>query len=84
MKVTADNITDEQIRELFPVLRAESAALKVEEIGVIEWQRRHAVVTAAHYSARVALGEKRAHRGDSRAKARARCAEILNARTEAK
>lgn len=66
MKLTADTITDEQIR-----------SLRDMPASTIRKQRGHRLVLVA-----VALGERRARRGESRAMARARCAELFNARNK--
>ena len=66
MKLTADTITDRQIREL-----------RNMPANTIRKQRGARLVLVA-----IALGERRARRGESRAMARARCAELLNAGTK--
>lgn len=76
--LTADTITDEQIRELKVEARE---WIRAHGPTMASWNRaEYFKRTALIYSARVSLAELRAKRGDSRAKARARCAEILNAR----
>ncbi len=77
--ITADTITDEQIRELRDSVKRETAML-FSNTHASGRSDRLWVVSQEYYSARVALKERRAKRGDSHAKARARCAEILNAR----
>lgn len=82
-------ITDDQIRELKAEAREWIAygrltvCMRAHGPTMASWCRREYFQrTAIIYSARVALAEMRARRGDSRAKARARCAEILNARAK--
>jgi hypothetical protein len=76
--ITADMITDEQIRELKGEARE---WIRTHGPTMASWDRREYFKrTALIYSARVALAEHRARRGDSRAKARARCADVLNAK----
>lgn len=79
MSVTADSITDEQIREL-----RVWALAHCHKHDAPEQYAQYVKGSAAMYSADVAIGKRRARRGDSRARARARCAEILNARSEGK
>lgn len=75
-KLTGETITDEQLRELY------SWGLSIcRENEAPERYREYVRGSHAQYSASVALGGKRARRGDSRARARARCASLLNART---
>jgi hypothetical protein len=72
VKITADTITDEQIREL------RTWAKGAPRSGVIETMRERLglIETCA-----IALGETKIQaRDDVREFARARCAEILNAR----
>lgn len=77
--VTADTITDAQVRELRDTAReAIEGRLKRDETWTYD---RRVKWISVEYHARVALGERRARRGGSRAMARARCAEILNARS---
>jgi hypothetical protein len=77
--LTANTITDEQIRELRSSLADEhNARMAVKPLTYDE----NARYIAAQYQTSVALGIRRARRGWSRAKARARCAEILNARAK--
>jgi hypothetical protein len=66
--LTADNIADEQIRELLHLCRRDlDAGDNIITLGICE----------------VALGLRRNRHGkNQRAKARARCAEILNARAK--
>ena len=78
-KYTADNITAEQIRE---VLVANQAELSSLHVTLATYLQRVRLANIVHH-ARVALGERRARRGGSRAKSRARIAEILNARAKA-
>lgn len=75
--ITADTITNDQIHELRVAVRAERNALDYRTAGYSEFVKLDGI----EHQCRVALGEKRASRGFSRAQARARCAEILNART---
>ena len=84
MKLTADTITDEQIRELRDALRADIGRLTPIQPGQRGSYDRMVKLNHESASCTVALGEKRARRGDSRRLARARCAEILNARAEGK
>jgi hypothetical protein len=65
MKVTADTITDEQIRELLSTL--------------IDNHERHYL---ARYACAIALMHNRPEKADKIRDARARCAEILNARAK--
>jgi hypothetical protein len=78
--VSAAAVTDEQIRKL--------------KSDAMEWIRAHGPTTASWdrraylrhkaiiYSTRVALAECRAKRGDSRARARARCADVFATQRE--
>lgn len=71
--ITADTITDEQIRELRASLPAQP------DFGGFEWQRAR--------ECEIALGDREpdlswTHHPVRRAEARARCAEILNARAK--
>lgn len=77
MTVTADTITDEQIRELRESITAElKAAGWPPAIGY----DANARLTYQQRQCDVALGLRRASRGSWRGESRARCAEILNAR----
>jgi hypothetical protein len=71
-------ITDEQIL----ALKGEAREwIRVHGPAMPSWDRREYFKrTAIIYSARVALAEMRARRGDSRLKARARLGEIIEAR----
>lgn len=74
--LTGETITDEQIRELRCMIRVERVALLPSTsrfifIVQLNSAERHCII---------ALGEKRASRGFSRASSRARCAELMNAR----
>jgi hypothetical protein len=77
MKATADTITDEQISALRLAVRAERKALNIKTATYDNFLR----LDHAEHQCLVALGEKRASRGFSRTQARARCAEIINARS---
>lgn len=71
--VTAETVTDEQIRALRDAMwKAATGATTYD--GKLD-------ADILYYQTRVALGERRARRGWSRAKARARCAEAINARS---
>ena len=78
--ITADTITDEQIRELREQaarwLDQNPASAIGDRIRLDDWSAQHSTFT----SAQIALGEKRPRRGSTKRAARARCAEILNAR----
>jgi hypothetical protein len=74
--LTADTITDEQIRELHAWGLAHCKAN-----GAYAQYAEYVKGSSAMYQADVALGNRRARKGWSRARARARCAEILNTRT---
>lgn len=81
MTVTADTITDDQLRELRIDVIAEreriiarsqrGAAGLYEAVLKLDWIQAQATI---------ALGEKRARRDWSRAQARAACADIWNTR----
>lgn len=81
--ITADNITDEQIRELREAevqwIDAHPAGFIGNSVRYDDWFEH----SMALYHADVARGHRRARKGGSRAKSRARCAEILNARAKA-
>jgi hypothetical protein len=71
--LTADTITDEQIREL------RDSLTPTADFDSFDWQRRRECLIALHdqpYAADSPTSERRAI-------ARARCAEILNARGKA-
>lgn len=74
--LTADTITNDQIHELRLAVRAERGALNMRTTTYDQFVK----LDHAEHQCRVALGEKRAHRGFCRADARERCAEILNER----
>lgn len=81
MKLAADTITDEQIREL-----RQASATWIDENGSCEGisydeYHAHAVVVRC---CDVALGKRRSRRIGGKRAGRARCAEILNARAEGK
>lgn len=71
----ADTVTDDQIRALRQreAQWLHSIHLNPKGTNYDEYQEH----SMAHYHACVALGIRRARRGGSRAKSRARCAEIL-------
>lgn len=74
--LTGDSITDAQIREL----RAWALAHAKEHDAPDDYAE-YVKGSSVMYQADVALGHRRARRGWSREKARARCAELLNARS---
>lgn len=81
MRVTAETITDEQIAEV-----RRDAASWLDDNGFREgtkydeYSRRSLIL----YHARVALGLRRARKGGSKAKSRARCADTWNETNGAK
>ena len=80
--ITACPITDQQIREL-----RQQSATWLDDNGAREGTdyAEYFQHTFTLIQCDVALGRRRARKGSSRAKARVRCAEILNARaTETK
>lgn len=70
--LTAGSITDEQLNQL---RWREAHWLDNVRATTYDEYFQHSL---AHYHACVALGVRRARRGGSKAKSRARCAEILN------
>ena len=75
--LTADTITNAQIHELRLAIRAERHALNMRTTTYDQFVK----LDHSEHQCRVALGEKRASRGFTRAQARERCAEILNERS---
>lgn len=75
-KLTADTITDEQIRELRCAIRVTRKTLNIQTIPYDRFLR----LDYEEHQCRVALDERRANRGFTRIGARVRCAEILNER----
>jgi hypothetical protein len=75
--LSADTITDDQIRSL----RDDESTWIADHPGSTTTNyAEYTQHTYAKRQAEVALGERRARRGSSKADARARCAAILNAR----
>lgn len=77
--ITADTLTDEQIAELRAGVIAE---MQAGGWPPLQGYDSYARLTYAQRQCDVALGEKRARKGSSKKDARARCAEILNARAK--
>lgn len=75
--LTADTITDEQIREL------RDSIPETAEFGGFDWQRRRECDWALSKGAGFVVDEARDDLAGRRALARGRCAEILNARAKA-
>lgn len=72
-------VTDEQIREL---LATELAWIADHPASAVERYPDYAQHVYAKRQAQVALGERRARRGSYKAEARARCAQLINARSK--
>lgn len=71
MKVTADTITDEQIRELKHAIVTE-----MDTLGAVAWR----VAAESQNDCRVALGQAASRSKGGKRRARERCAAAWNAR----
>ena len=76
--VTPETLTDEMVRALLETLQGEAS--RIQHLPVMERYGALAKITALRYSAGVAMAGRRAHRRDSRAAARQRIADAINAR----
>jgi hypothetical protein len=78
--VTPETLTLERVRELHDEVVGKIRATKTTESTYDAYFQ----LTSLQYHCRVVLGEKRAHRGGSRAKSRQVVCGAINARTGAK